>query len=711
MNETIIRNGRVNNDIINSVEVQINFPEIQIITKTDAALMYTPLSAKELRDPRKEDRESASALVRFLNEHMEMAHKVIWSSMDASRLFGLLDGYIAPNSSGKSVASVIENKIMGVVGNNLVLKVVPGERLDPVFRAVQDLLAYYQPTTEPDPFRISVPTKGVFAEAVMGKCNSCEEIDETRHWRFNDVPCGTQPTSIQPISTESRQSDVGNLQVKDLPSSIINMQNAPTAPDPTGLTAAFNLLGQSDVFKDMTGLAGTQANAIKALETTSKSVTDLAGMAADLKKQEAMKKDIGKTMKTIQEAEANKQISKEQANQLRMSALGSLVGEPTKKEKKEATNKEINELANTAGKNKASIKVSCPSGETVEIDARKSAKDSASEPQIVITDQTSSADNRAFKPSSNDKSLIIEVGASFQDAPEGAHLHWSAADPSALQIGNPNALRTRIRGIKPGKQTLVVELFDSGGNQIANQRIQLSVPQCVIVTEDKALFDAALSSINLTGQKNNIVNEMKKVVEHLLSKANVRVFWKVGGYSENVPTHVPANMVVTATIKNTHPAGYLGITSSATNADTFNETIEVYPGMYDKPDAIDVDTETQALIIQLETDLIEDSDLIPVAVKVYGRLIGETLSHEIGHALLWDDIPSDGHNSPAIANDLMNKGVDRVFKQRTGMENTVQQSPVKPEHYKDNGIDTINKFQLVNQGLIDNQWPVPSAFS
>ena len=370
LNEAIIRNGSVNNDIINSIEVHVDFPGIHIDYKTDAALIYTPLSSKELRDPRKEDREAAAALVSFLNENIEMAHKLIWASMDASRLFGLLDGYIAPNSGGKSVASIVENKVLGIVGNNLVLKVIPGERLDPVFRYVTDLLTYYQPTMPPDPFRISVPTKGVYAEAVMGKCNCCEEIDETRHWRFNEVPCGSQPTPIEPVSTESRRSDVGNLQVKDLPSSIINLQNAPAAPDPTGLTAAFNLLGKSDVFKDMTGLAGTQANAIKALETTSKSVTELAGMAADLKKQEAMKKDIGKTMKTIQEAEDSKQISKDQANKLAMSALGSMVGIPTKKQADDATPADVQGLAESASSNKASIKFSRPTGEQIEVDAR-----------------------------------------------------------------------------------------------------------------------------------------------------------------------------------------------------------------------------------------------------------------------------------------------------------------------------------------------------
>jgi hypothetical protein len=370
LNEAIIRKGDVNNDIINTVEVQINFPTIHLEIKTDAALLYTPLNAQELRDPRKEDRQAAAALLSYLNENVELAHKAIWSNMDPSRLFGLLDGHIAPNSGGRSIATVVENKIMGIVGNNLVLKVVPGERLDPVFRDVEDLLAYYQPTTKPDPFRISVPTKGVYAESVMGRCNSCEEIDETRHWRFADVPCGTQATPILPVSTASRQSDVGNLQVKDLPASIIAMQNAPAAPDPTGLGAAFNLLGKSDVFKDMTGLAGTQANAIRALETTSKSVTDLAGMAADLQKQSTMKKDIGKTLKTIQEAEGNQQISKDQANKLAYSALSSLVGEPTNRQPNSTTTAEVEGLAKTAGDNKASLKVSRPTGDQIEVDAR-----------------------------------------------------------------------------------------------------------------------------------------------------------------------------------------------------------------------------------------------------------------------------------------------------------------------------------------------------
>lgn len=320
LNEYIIRDQRINNDIINSVEVEVDIttpPFIKFITKTDAALLYTPLNARESRNPRKEDREAAALLVSFLNEHLEMSHKMIWSSMDSSRLFGLLDGYIAPNSGNRSVASLVENKIMGIVGNNLVVKVIPGERLDPVFNAVQDLVTYYQPTTPPDSFRISIPTKGVYAESVMGRCNSCEKIDETRHWRFEDVPCGTKPTDISTLSTDTRRTDSGDLQVKDMPSSIISMQNAPAAPDPTSLAAAYGLLGKGDVFKDITGLVGTQSNALSALKTTSKSVTDLASISKDFANLAVMansKKDGSKQIEQIKKLNKDNYLSDEEAN-------------------------------------------------------------------------------------------------------------------------------------------------------------------------------------------------------------------------------------------------------------------------------------------------------------------------------------------------------------------------------------------------------------
>lgn len=728
LNEYIIREQRINNDIINTVEVQIDLsspPFHTIETKTDAALLYTPMNSRETRNPRKEDREAAAQLESFLNEHLEMSHKAIWSSMDSSRLFGLLDGYLAPNSGNRSVASVVENKIMGIVGNNLVLKVIPGERLDPVFRAVEDLLAYYQPTTPPDPFRVSVPTKGVYAESVMGRCNSCEEIDETRHWRFDDVPCGTKPTEISTLSTDSRRADPGSLQVKDLPSSIIAMQTAPAAPDPTSLAAAYALLGKGDAFRDLTGLAGTQANALGALQTTSKSVTDLASISKDFANLAVManaKKEGSQQIEQIKKLNKDGYLSDQETTEEIKKVLGSFnnAAKSVTREPEAGAGSVANKIASKvveSGMNspQQSIeyqKVSAEGGsETIKVGSPTEAKKDAASAVIILTGDTASAELRAFRPSSNDKTLVIEVSASFNNAPAGAKLKWSAPDPTALSIDTPTANATRVRGIKPGKHDLDVSLIDAGGNTIASMKLKLSIPQCVTVVEDAALFDAALADIKLTGQKNALADEIKKVVEHLLRKANVRVFWQFGGRAEALPAHVPAANVVTATFKNKDPGGDLGATQGPGAADTFNETIDLFPGNYMEEDDIDVDTETQALVIQLNEDLPGDGSLLPLATTIYGRLIGETLSHEIGHALLWDDIPGSGHNAPAIANDLMNQGVSRMFGQRTGMENTAQVSPVEPDHFIDHGLAAIGDFQAHNQRLIDNQWPVPPAHS
>jgi hypothetical protein len=718
INEAIIRNSRVNNDIINTVEVHVNIttpPFIEIQTKTDAALMYTPLNAQELRDPRKEDRQAAAALLSYLNEHLELAHKAIWSSMDASRLFGLLDGYIAPNASGRSVASVVENKIIGVVGNNLVLKVVPGERLDPVFRDVEDLLAYYQPTTKPDPFRVSVPTKGVYAESVIGRCNSCEVIDETRHWRFDEAPCGTQATPIQPVSTESRQSDVGNLQVKDLPASIISMQNAPAAPDPTGLAAAFNLLGKSDVFKDMTGLAGTQANAMKAIETTSKSVTDLAGMAADLQKQAAMKKDISKTLQTIQEAEGNQQITKDQANKLAYSALSSMVGEPTAKQPDATTTAEVKDLTKTAGDNKAAVKVSRPTGEQIEVDAR--LPDGAAKPvNISLTAASGSAENRGFNPSRLDKTGAIELEAVVSNAPAGATYKWVADNAAAIDIVSPTAGKTQVLGKIPGKAGLRFEVYDGSGILLANHRVELSVPQFITIDEEKAMFDPILQTLQIDDVKDSVISTAKEVCDMLLQKANVRTIWRLGAFNEALPPHLPASHVTKATFRGDPPTPALyAVTHGPGGAAVLNETIDIYPGGYDDPipagvPDIDVDVETQALVVQMESATMTSSEMKQLAVKVFGRLFGETLAHEIVHSLLWTVIPS-GHNSPPITNDLMNKYSDRPFGQRTGIWDTAHVSPIDPKNFIDNGINAIGGLQATNQARIDNVFPVPPAFS
>ena len=158
-------------------------------------MLGTPLSAGELVNPRQEDQRATNNLIRHLNENVEFYHKAIWWRMDPDRRFTLLDGYIAPNSGGRSIASVVENRLVAIVGNCLVMPVAPGIRLD-YFEDVSEeheasagqnagsdsnessadrLLSLYRPLVQIPSTYHAIPTKGVYAESVMGACNRLRE--------------------------------------------------------------------------------------------------------------------------------------------------------------------------------------------------------------------------------------------------------------------------------------------------------------------------------------------------------------------------------------------------------------------------------------------------------------------------------------------------------------------------------------------------------
>lgn len=310
---TLFRDAAINNDLTASDDVRI----------------YSPLSTEELRRPRNEDVEAANRLLQHLNEHLEYYHKALWMSMSAERRFLLLDGIYAPEFTDpltgqtvrRSVASVVENRVVGIVGNSLVMPVAPGLNLDPNFSLTKtdaetgrptgelhELIEFYQ-HQPPEPLHVTVPTKGVYAEALMGKCNSCEEKDESRFWRWEESPIPDDPTSIQPILAPTPTVTRPDLEVKDFPSPIVNVQNAPAAPDPQGYAALVQLLSNPELFRDLTGLTENQRNALGAMQRSLQTAEFFGGKAAELTQAAA-------TMRMIQEANRKGVLSNESAKEL-----------------------------------------------------------------------------------------------------------------------------------------------------------------------------------------------------------------------------------------------------------------------------------------------------------------------------------------------------------------------------------------------------------
>ncbi|MEU5941137.1 hypothetical protein ABZ807_18530 [Micromonospora sp. NPDC047548] len=341
----------------------------------DAVVIATPLTQREVRDPRAEDVELAGRLVAHLNDHLEYYHQAIWVNLDAQRRFMLLDAVEVPGLGGRSVASLCSNQLIGIVGNSLVLPAAPGLRLDPTLTVPDDgpdgsaqpvplVNAYAAPPAPP--LRVSVPTRGVYAEAVAGSCNACESIDDSRYWRWNNDGQLELP-QILPVSTDSRASEEPDLTPTPLPAPLVQIQNAPAMPDPVGLGAAFGLLSKPGLFQDITGLEGTQRNAAAAFEASLSAASALGDEAAKLASQQELSHNAGRMLDRINQAKADGLLTHGAAQELATSALQGLIGEPRPGAQNPATDPVVSNVIDQAAQgSSADIKVTSPS-ESVEV--------------------------------------------------------------------------------------------------------------------------------------------------------------------------------------------------------------------------------------------------------------------------------------------------------------------------------------------------------
>ena len=170
--------------------------------------------------------------------------KALWSSLTPEERAIMLDGYtIGVPTGGISDASdmvplmnCVQNRLLGFFGNSMVLPfiippaVAEAMQIDP--GAIQkSLLAYQQASFNPPMATISLPTRGVLGEAVLGHCPSAEKIDLTRFWNWQDSPADTAPaiaaTSLPTSGASLTSGLTAPNSLSALPSLINNVQAAP----------------------------------------------------------------------------------------------------------------------------------------------------------------------------------------------------------------------------------------------------------------------------------------------------------------------------------------------------------------------------------------------------------------------------------------------------------------------------------------------------
>ncbi|KAK2593567.1 hypothetical protein QQS21_008742 [Conoideocrella luteorostrata] len=308
----LLYSGNLNADLLN---IDLANPTGPAVTRD------TPESSDEKRNPRKEDIFIANRLIDHLNFNLEYYNRVLWYSLDPDRRWLLLDGFKIQifdekgqpeqPESYRSLASVIKNNLIAVTGNSLVFPVAPGFRVnrslivasnDDMQNESPSLLDQYKPLVPAPPYRLSVPTRGVYMEAVMGSCDSCEKVkpDSSQDWtKFTT----DEPTAIAQVQPPVPAVTDYKAAFQQLANPLVAIQNAPGAPDPgVGLAASTDLLAKSGLFKDITGLEGNQANAIKTYLSNNDNVRAMASMASGLAMQAHNTENSARFMETANAA-------------------------------------------------------------------------------------------------------------------------------------------------------------------------------------------------------------------------------------------------------------------------------------------------------------------------------------------------------------------------------------------------------------------------
>lgn len=305
-----IYRGHVGDDLLDDVDIPI------------------PLTKRDRRDPRDEDRWLRQQLLDHLNANVEYYNAALWRGLDENRRYLLLDGFSIQtyNPDGttaglRSLASVVENELVTIAGNALVFPVADGYHVSNSLLSTgttdrEQLLARYEPAHPVPPYRLSVPTRGVYAEAVMGECDSCEDVKEnsSQDWSRFGVD---EPTAIIPVTTPTPTRTDWKAVWAQFAQPIVQIQTAREAPAPgAGLAGLSEALTESGVFRDVTGLSGNQDNVIRTYLSNQENARAFAEMAKAMASQEHNTSHSRSIMQTLDAARASGAIGDEDHRQL-----------------------------------------------------------------------------------------------------------------------------------------------------------------------------------------------------------------------------------------------------------------------------------------------------------------------------------------------------------------------------------------------------------
>jgi hypothetical protein len=199
--------------------------------------------------PTKEwDQYCESRLLHHLNGNRGYYNRLVWVSLDPSDRRMMIEAALA---DFPQLAESIDDVPLAVSGNYVAFGYdgpVPGEG-DSNGPLAEPVL--------PVESIVTLPTRGVFAEAMLGHCNACEKRDMMRMWDWRVMTAEETPeiTDVKP----GPRGETPGVTPAALPQNVIQIAQPLAAPDPTGLGQALEVLRTPNAFRDMSGLGEVSA--------------------------------------------------------------------------------------------------------------------------------------------------------------------------------------------------------------------------------------------------------------------------------------------------------------------------------------------------------------------------------------------------------------------------------------------------------------------
>ena len=199
------------------------------------------------------------------NEHHYL--RALWLSEDPN---DRIVRFAARTFRGEPLMNWIDNRALEVLGDAVAFPVFSGR--DAAIDRILD--ANIEPGELYVEQLLTLPTRGIFAEARLGHCNANEIKDDNRFWDWQTSPIPDDAPQITGADAGTKYQAPTGTTPTAFPQSLVNIVNPQSLPDPTGMAAAMTALSTPGIFRDMSGTKETAAllgklsdNATKLAET------------------------------------------------------------------------------------------------------------------------------------------------------------------------------------------------------------------------------------------------------------------------------------------------------------------------------------------------------------------------------------------------------------------------------------------------------------